>query len=422
MNTKRLKIDFNLLQSGTWVLEKKGNQRINYFEKEIGEGKIIIYNPFDVPSPKDSRVLDYLMMKSQENDWSEIVVIPSLREFCKEAKVSTEMNYAPLKRSLKILASTRIMFCNCFIDSGVLKHIEAGDYEEVNIGILESYSIGKSVRGRPTPVKVVFNRDFIALCKYSLGYKLIPYAPIKGLRDTAYALYKWAYRWYDSSKGYGERWIGSGKTLVDWYKNELNSVAQYKYPSEVLRRINVAIKQLNENPKVPFGLNLKEENGNYKIELYRKEGVVLKTKREIIFDKLPVALREAVIRLIEKKKHVKDSYALARSMSYRELEVLMQKLVVIQLPKSTWEMIETLYSDIRDFEPEDVKRSKREVIEAPIGKEVKGDFVYLVVEKEKLNEKHSFYKTLEAIIPSWRDGLQKAVSYLKEVEIQLAKF
>ncbi|MEO2069629.1 MAG: hypothetical protein ABGX27_09020 [Desulfurobacteriaceae bacterium] len=415
----KIKIDFNLLQSGTWVLEKKGNQQIHYFEKKIGEGKIIIYNALDVPSPIDSKILDYLMVRSQEMQWAEEITIPSLRTLAKEIGMGTDKKRLErIRRGLEILVNTRIRFENCFVDNGTLDYIKGGDYEVINIGILTDYTIEKvSKRGQPRQITVWFNKNFISLCKHSLGYKLIPYAPIQGLRDTAYALYKWAYRWYDSSKGYGERWIGSGKALVDWYKNELNSVAQYKYPSEVLRRIKVAIKQLNENPKVPFGLNLKEENGNYKIELYRKEGVILKTKREILFDKLPRALREAIIKLIEKKKHIKDSYALARSMSLKELEILLKKLVVIQLPKSTWEMIETLYSDIRDFEPEDVKKSKIEVIEAPIGKEVKGEFVYLVVEKEKLNEKHSFYKTLEAIIPSWREGLQKAVGYLKEVQL-----
>ena len=60
-----IKIDFNLLMSGTWVLEKKGKQTIHKFEKELGEGKVVIYNALDVPSVLDSKVLDYLMVKSQ---------------------------------------------------------------------------------------------------------------------------------------------------------------------------------------------------------------------------------------------------------------------------------------------------------------------------------------------------------------------
>ena len=54
-NNAKIKVDFNLLQSGTWVLEKKGNQRIHYFEKKIGNGRTIIYNALDVPSPIDSK-------------------------------------------------------------------------------------------------------------------------------------------------------------------------------------------------------------------------------------------------------------------------------------------------------------------------------------------------------------------------------
>jgi len=408
----RLKVDFNLLQSGTWVLEKKGNQRIHYFEKELENGKIVIYNALDVPSPFDSKVLDYLMKVSQENDWSQEIVIPTITQILKDLGIGKRKQTVDrIKKSLKILKNTHIEFHNCFIDNGVLEHFKQGNWELISIGILAKYGFTRSKgRGNPLSIKVVFDDDFISLCRYSLGYKLIPYAPIQGLRDTAYALYKWAWRWFNSKKGHGERWIGNGQSLVQWYKNELNSTGNYKYPSEVLRRVNSAIKQLNENKEVPFYLQLKQKDGNYKIEIYRKDQYIL--KREIPFDKLPNFLRKAVIKLIERKKHIREPYALARSMSWRELEDLLKKLVVITVPKRIWEFIELSIKEMQN------EREKLELTQSILSYEnLESNEVSIVVEKTNLKKNNALYKLLDFLIPNWRTFIQDAVEYAKESKI-----
>jgi len=85
----KIKVDFNLLMSGTWVLEKKGKKEVYRFEKEIGNGKIIIYNALDVPAVMDSKLLDYLMLKSQENGWSQKVALDSLRTIAKDIGIGS---------------------------------------------------------------------------------------------------------------------------------------------------------------------------------------------------------------------------------------------------------------------------------------------------------------------------------------------
>jgi len=410
-NDTKIKLDFNLLMSGTWVLEKKGKQQIHKFEKELGNGKVVIYNALDVPSPLDSKVLDFLMLKAQEKDWAKEIEIGSLRQIAKEVGLGVDKRRLNrLKRSFKILANTRIEFHNCFIDTGVLEHFE-GEFEEIDIGIISDFSFKRvKARGNPVAVKVIFNDNFLALCKHSLGYKLIPFTPVKGLRDTAYALYKWAWRWFNSETGYGERWIGNGQSLVRWYKNELNATGNYKYPSEVLRRVRSAIKQLNENPEVPFFLQLKEENGNYKLEIYRKEQCTL--KREIPFDKLPNFLRKAVIKLIERKKHIREPYALARSMSWRELEDYLKKLVVLYIPEDTWEFLEF---SIRQSQNE---REKTELLQTILSheKNEKGEF-FIAIEKSRLKKTNALYKLLDFISPNWRTFTHDAVGYLKEKKV-----
>jgi len=411
-NHTKLKLDFNLLQSGTWVLEKKGNQRIHYFEKEIGDGRIVIYNALDVPSPFDSKVLDYLMLKSQENDWSQEIVIPTISTIIKELGLRKEKRVAErIKRSLKILKNTHIEFHNCFIDNGVLEHFEEGTWELVSIGIIEEYGFKKTKgRGNPLRVRVKFTNSFISLCKYSLGYKLIPYAPIQGLRDTAYALYKWAWRWYNTEKGYGERWIGDGKKLVEWYRNELNSTANYKYPSKVLERVNSAIKQLNENKEVPFYLQLKQEDGNYKIEIYRKEQCTI--KKEIPYDKLPAVLRKAVISLIRRKKHIKEPYALVRSMSWKEIETTLKNVAVLQVSNDAWEIFEMVFQANKK-EKEEFDRTVLTVFKDD-------DKVQIAAAKSKFRSKNILTKLLEAIFPSWKEHLHDAVK-LMEGEKVLSK-
>ena len=395
--------------SGTWVLEKKGRQRIHYFEKQVGDGKIIIYNALDVPSPFDSKVLDYLMKIAQENDWTQTITIPAISTVIKDLGLPRKkQSIERFRKALKILKNTHIEFHNCFIDTGVLDYFEKGNWELISIGIVAKYGF-KAVKGRGNPiqVKVVFDNDFLALCKYSLGYKLIPYAPINGLRDTAYALYKWAWRWFNAEKGYGERWIGDGKKLVEWYKNELNSTANYKYPSKVLERIRSAIKQLNEHNQVPFVLELHEENGNYKIEIHRKDLCTL--KREIPFDRLPKFLRDAVIRLIEKKKHIKEPYALARSMSWKELEELLKKVLVVPIHEKTWSFIEF---SLENMENEKEKRELQETI-LSYEKRDNGE-VFLVVEKARFKKGNALYNLLDMFSPNWRNLVHEGVGYLKE--------
>lgn len=408
----KIKIDFNLLMSGTWVLEKKGKQTLHKFEKELGEGKVIIYNALDVPSPLDSKVLDFLMLKAQENDWTKEIEIGSLRQIAKEVGLGVDKRRINrLKWSFEILVNTRIRFENCFIDTGVLKYFE-GKTEVVNIGILSDYSL-KRVKGRGNPlaVKVIFNDNFLALCRYSLGYKLIPYAPINGLRDTAYALYKWAWRWFNAEKGYGERWIGDGKKLVEWYKNELNSTANYKYPAEVLRRVRSAIKQLNEHNQVPFYLELHEENGNYKVEIHRKDLCTL--KREIPFDKLPKFLRDAVIEFTKRnKKHIKEPYALARSMSWKELEELLKKVLVVPVPETTWSFIEFSLENMQN------EKEKRELQKTILSHEkMDSGEVYMAVEKARLKKGNALYSLLDMFSPNWRTLVHEAVGYLKEEKL-----
>jgi len=409
----KLKVDFNLLMSGTWVLEKKGNQRIHYFEKEVDNGRIIIYNAFDVPSPFDSKVLDFLMRVSQENSWAQEITIPTLSVIIKELGLRKEKRVVDrLKRAFEVLVNTRIRFENCFLDTGVLEHFEEGTWELVNIGIIEEYGFRRvKDRGNPIKVRVKFTNSFISLCRYSLGYKLIPYAPIQGLRDIAYALYKWAWRWFNSETGYGERWIGDGKRLVEWYRNELNSTANYKYPSKVLERVNSAIKQLNKNKEVPFSLKLKQEDGIYKIEIYRKDPHTL--KREIPFDKLPSILRKALIRLIEeRKKHIKEPYALARSMSWKEIENELKNVAVVQISNDAWEIFEMVFQAN--------KTEKEEFDKTVLAVFKDGDNVQIAATKSKFRTKNILTKLLEAIFPKWKENLQDAVK-LMEGEKVLSK-
>ena len=408
-NTK-IKFDFNLLMSGTWVLDNREEGRIFKFEKEIEEGKIVIYNPIDVPSPKDSKLLDYLMLKAQEQDWNNVVILPTLSQICKDLNIpKSKKTVERLKKSFEILSLTRIQFHNCFIDNGILEHFEEGQWQIISIGIINDYGL-LPVRGRGNPirVKVVFDKNFISVCKYSLGYKLIPYAPIQGLRDTAYALYKWAWRWFNSEIGYGERWIGNSKSLAKWYRNELNSTANYKYPSEILRRVKSAIKQLNENKRVPFYLQLKEENGSYKVEIHLKNQCTL--KREIPFDQLPEFLKRTVISLIERKKHIREPFALARSMSWKELETLLKGVIVVPVPKDIWEFIT---NDIMARTP--VETEKKEFQETILGVEDKDDEVLVAVESSRLKKKSLITTLFDTFTPNWRSFIQEAVGYLKEV-------
>lgn len=410
----KIKFDFNLLLSGTWVLDNRNEKEIHYFEKTVGKGKIVIYNALDIPSPRDSKLLDYLMKISQENDWNKEIVLPSISKALKDLGLGrSKRDINKFEYSLKILKNTHIEFHNCFIDNGILEYFEEGDWQLISIGIIAKYGF-KPIKGRGNPlqVKVIFDNDFIAICRHSIGYKLIPYAPIQGLRDTAYALYKWAWRWFDSSKGYGERWIGNSKSLIQWYKNELNSTANYKYPSKVLERVSNAIKQLNNNPEVPFYLQIKKENNSFKIEIYRKEKVT--TKREIPYDKLPHILKQTIISLARRKKHIQNEYALARSMSWKEIEDSLKKVAVVSIPEDAWEIFEIVFQT-NQKEKEEFDKTVLAVSHSKATGEV-----FISAEKSKFKGRNILTKLIDVAYPKWKDNLHDAVKWAESEKILAA--
>ena len=410
----KIKFDFNLLLSGTWVLDNRNEKEIHYFEKTVGKGKIVIYNALDIPSPRDSKLLDYLMKISQENDWNKEIVLPSISKALKDLGLGrSKRDINKFEYSLKILKNTHIEFHNCFIDNGILEYFEEGDWQLISIGIIAKYGF-KPIKGRGNPlqVKVIFDNDFIAICRHSIGYKLIPYAPIQGLRDTAYALYKWAWRWFDSSKGYGERWIGNSKSLIQWYKNELNSTANYKYPSKVLERVSNAIKQLNNNPEVPFYLQIKKENNSFKIEIYRKEKVT--TKREIPYDKLPHILKQTIISLARRKKHIQNEYALARSMSWKEIEDSLKKVAVVSIPEDAWEIFEIVFQT-NQKEKEEFDKTVLAVSHSKATGEV-----FISAEKSKFKGRNILTKLIDVAYPKWKENLHDAVKWAESEKILAA--
>lgn len=354
------------------------------------------------------------MKISQENDWNKEIVLPSISKALKDLGLGrSKRDINKFEYSLKILKNTHIEFHNCFIDNGILEYFEEGDWQLISIGIIAKYGF-KPIKGRGNPlqVKVIFDNDFIAICRHSIGYKLIPYAPIQGLRDTAYALYKWAWRWFDSSKGYGERWIGNSKSLIQWYKNELNSTANYKYPSKVLERVSNAIKQLNNNPEVPFYLQIKKENNSFKIEIYRKEKVT--TKREIPYDKLPHILKQTIISLARRKKHIQNEYALARSMSWKEIEDSLKKVAVVSIPEDAWEIFEIVFQT-NQKEKEEFDKTVLAVSHSKATGEV-----FISAEKSKFKGRNILTKLIDVAYPKWKDNLHDAVKWAESEKILAA--
>ena len=398
----KIKIDFNLLMSGTWVLERKGKRKIHKFEKKLGKGKVIIYNALDVPSPLDSKVLDFLMVKAQENDWKKEIEIRSLRRIAKEVGLGVDKRRLNrLKRSFKILANTRIEFRNCFLDTGVLDHFE-GEFEEIDIGIISDFSFKKiKARGNPVSVKVIFNDNFLALCKNSLGYKLIPFTPVKGLRDTAYALYKWAWRWFSVEKGYGERWIGNGRKLVEWYKNELNSTANYRYPSKVIERISSAIEQLNKNWQVPFYLVLKKEWGNYKIEIIQRSEMNVLEKSSCLRE-LPFFLKKAVF----KSFHFDDKSLVLDDTQSKEVEKILSDIKIVELPMKTWEFLQFSIENLQE------ENEKKEILDSILSFEERDTKVSVAVRSSALEEHGVLHRFLSYLIPDWKIHVCDALDYV----------
>ena len=329
------KIDHNITLAGLLITdadkaaeklkrEEKGLLKGLYvFRKKIPTGEVCICNGAEFPNAEAVDLLLYLLVRLEENNWNKELTFRSLRELVKgvyEVENIGKTRTEQVKRGLVIWKNHSFYFPKSFVWEGKLI--------EIYFGVIEKFRIETQGRGKPAKVTIVFDEEFINICKNSQWYRRPAWKEIRKLRkEIAKRLYMLAleYRPTEDTKEWG---IYINSNLKDWYRNALNSLANPKYlkPYYVLKRLKGAIEEINEKTNLQMEFQQTKE-GNYCIVVKETAPPGIE-KVEIPFDKLTPEEKAVLVAYLEsvaKKKKIENIWGFLRSMSTRRLKYWLKK-------------------------------------------------------------------------------------------------
>jgi len=309
------------------------------FKKKIPTGEVYICNGAEFPNAEAVDLLLYLLWYAEKNGWQRTIEIESLNRLSMEVfgvrLGKTEKRL--IERSLTIWKFHGYYFPDSFTWRGA--KITA------QFGVIDDWKIERQGRGKPSRVRITFNEEFLEICKHTDWYRRPSWLEIRKLRkEIAKRLYMLALEYKPGERS--REWkIYIDADLKHWYRNAMNSLAnpEHLYPKLIIeKRLKPAVEEITAKTNLRMELQQTEE-GNYCIAVREKScRIEVCRKQEIPFDALPKLLKEAVIRLIERKKHIKDPYALARSLSEKELETYTKKLETATVSKEVYELLADL--------------------------------------------------------------------------------
>ena len=329
------KIDHNITLAGLLVtdadqvsekLERESSgllKGLYVFRKKIPTGEVCICNGAEFPNAEAVDLLLYLLVRLEENDWNRELTFKSLRELVKgvyEVENIGKTRTEQVKRGLVVWKNHSFYFPKSFLWEGKLI--------EIYFGVIEKFKIETQGRGKPAKITIVFNEDFINICKNTQWYRRPTWKEIRKLRkEIAKRLYMLAFEYRPSERT--EKWkIYISKDLKDWYRNALNSLANPKYlkPYYVLKRLKGAIEEINQKTNLRMELQQTEE-GNYciTVEEIAPPGA---EKVEIPFDKLSPedkALLVAYLEAVAGEKGIENIWGFLRSMTTRQVQEWLEK-------------------------------------------------------------------------------------------------
>jgi len=311
-----------------------------YLEKEIPAGKVYILNGAEFPNAEAVDLLLYLLWYAEKNGWRRNLEIKSLNRIAIEVFGIKRIGGEHKKRIERLLTIWKF-HGYYFPDSFTWR----GAKITAQFGVIDDWKIRSQGKGKSAIVEISFNEEFLEICKHTDWYRRPSWLEIRKLRkEIAKRLYMLALEYKPGERS--KEWkIYIDADLKHWYRNAMNSLAnpEHLYPKLIIeKRLKPAVEEITAKTNLRMELQQTEE-GNYCIAVREKSyKIEICRKQEIPFDDLPKVLREAVIKLIERKKHVKDPYALARSLSEKELESYTKKLETATVSKEVYELLADL--------------------------------------------------------------------------------
>jgi len=250
MNSKRIiKEDINFLEYPNWTVNERSKCSILRVQKENGKYEVV--SPHGLPNHYDKIVLYHLLSRLyQENKLEKLALTTTRYDIAKniltENRIPGKNDFERIMLAIEKWKTLSIKFEGIFYD---------GDgYKIRGFSILDDYILDKQTK----QLYIKFNQQYIEQLKETKFYKYIDFNEYKKLKRSISA------RLYEILvKNFKERtkWYITFENLAEKLTIEKRSDTTKYYASDILSRINPAIKEINEKTDLDIKLDFNKKTG-----------------------------------------------------------------------------------------------------------------------------------------------------------------
>ena len=154
---------------------------------------------------------------------------------------------------------------------------------------------------------------------------------------------------------------------------------------------------------MPFYITLAKRGEGYKLEICKKKG------NESFWERIPLYLREAVCEFLKRNRGIQNVNFFVHSLTEEELKVILERLVIIFLPRDAWDILAFSLASNRS-EEKDFKDSILFITEEA----EESSRVALVIEEVNLRKKKIITKLLDIVCPKWIETCCNALDLVEK--------
>lgn len=302
-NKKIIKEDINFLEYPNWVIGQRNGATIFKIEKPHGKYEMI--SPLGLPKHVDKIVLYALIHKLYREKKLKSYVLNTVRyEIAKDVfpglKSFGKNKYSRIMQALKKWTALSIEFDGLFY----------GDERSIRY-----FHILDEVVFRPKSgeLMIKFNESYVTQLRETKFYKLIDFEQYRKLSRTASArLYEVLVK---SFKNRNE-WAINIQSLAEKLTFEKREKAHVYYPSDVLRHLNPAVKEINKKTDLQIEFSYNKETGVCIFNKLAKKKIALKPATKITEGKSKIDYKQQMV----------ECYAYFKSLSVEEQKIILDDI------------------------------------------------------------------------------------------------
>jgi len=299
MKKEFVKHSINFLEHPLWFQDEKDAEKsLQGMVWQDDEG-YMFRSGYKIPVKTDAIFLLYLLLKSQETNYSETIVLTQYQMLKECEKGHSKQWYERLRDSLERWKTVGIRFSGNFYD-GI-------DYKEMSFGIIDAWKIQKKTK----KLEVRFSPEFLEMMRGRRFFKYVNFTEFKQLASSL------ASRLYEIlSKNFEGRSIWEISAIKLAKKIPLAQI----YPSAIIKKVLPAINRVNKHTDLKIEFTVRHKERGKAILIFTK----LQTEKPQIiakqatFDTIPKPELTKVIEALPEGKQKQKSIIEIIQKYYKE--------------------------------------------------------------------------------------------------------